>query len=144
MTTNPKKKANPIDVLVDTMVKYYFRLHGFDDMAQGTVDIHGSDFPDNLEGMFTTVELRDAEKQLESTLQKLTKLLPKDKAVEIIDELDRAHRDHLYASIEYPRLQGFVFGMLLAGLPAEHVKNMAKTWKLGLPNQAGSEVGCGN
>jgi len=28
-------------------------------MAQGTVDIHGSNFPDNLEGMFTTVELRE-------------------------------------------------------------------------------------
>ena len=135
-----KTKADPIDTLVDIMAKYYLRLHWFDDMAQGTVDIHGSDFPENLEGMFTTTELRDAEKQVEATLQKLTKLLPKDRVVEIIDELEQAHRDHVYASIEYPRLQGFVFGMLLAGLPAEHVKNMAKTWKLGLPSQAGSEL----
>ena len=140
MATNSKTKADPIEVLVDKMAKYYFRLHGFDDMAQGTVDIHGSDFPDNLEGMFTTAELRDAEKQLEAALQKLTKLLPKDKAVEIIDEVEQAHRDHVYAMIEYPRLQGFVFGMMLAGLPAEHVKNMAKTWKLGLPNQAEAEL----
>jgi hypothetical protein len=133
--TAKKQKPDRIDRLVNAIDKYYFRLHETDDKLMGSCDSMGKDFPavQELWSMFESQELQESRKSFFENLYELKTKLPKAEAAEFIEALENYAYEWNVESADYPRLQGFVLGLRLAGMPSDIVKRMAKTWRLGRP-----------
>jgi hypothetical protein len=115
--TGKTKKRDRIDILVDALDKYHFRLGSADNELRGTTYIHGSDWRDNILGLFESKRLEKARRLIDNQKEGVW-----DAACDWVRE-----EQEIYT------LLGFVLGLRIAGIPSENAKAMARTWRLGYP-----------
>jgi hypothetical protein len=125
-----KKKTQTkdrIDALVDTLDKYVLRFA----TVQNELDATGNwtkDQYDNMAETFETPSLKSVKRNFFKSLEKAEQQFPG-----LTDEMETAADCWRCEQSTFPMLLGYVLGLRIAGMSSEQTKKMARTWRLGLP-----------
>jgi hypothetical protein len=120
------KKEDRIDVLVDALDKYFFRLGSPINEISGSTWIH--ECPGDIRNMFRSKQLNEARDRF---YDKAHEAEVKTKG--ITQALESAALEWLAGEEDFNAIVGFVLGLRVAGIPSERAKDMARTWRLGNP-----------
>jgi hypothetical protein len=124
-------KKDRIDLMVDILDRYYFRIGGPNLLLSGFEWRHHEEyFRDfhEMVTMFETEEYGRAANAFKRAAKKAEKKVPG-----LFDELDSAamHRENV--SHDFHTMLGFMLGLRIAGIPTDRAKEMARTWRMGNP-----------
>ena len=128
METEIPAGKDRIDILVDTIDQYYFRIGNAADLLAGTTNLKLESFVSDVRGLFETKSGRASNALFYENLSEVRAINRELAAA--IDEaatLREADRE------DYSTMLGFVLGLRMAGIDSERTKQMVRTWRLGYP-----------
>lgn len=131
MKTKKSKENNRkdrIDALVDNLDRYYFRIAAATNILGGSEYLRGEDFEENVRDLFRTPRSREACDRFYENAKEAETKIPG-----MMEALESAAIDWQNAEEDFSLLCGYVLGLRVAGIPSDQTKKMARTWRIGLP-----------
>ena len=126
--TGKTRTRDRIDILVDALDKYYFRIGSALNELSGITWIH-EDCPGNIRGMFESERLKKRPRAI----------LRSAKESGMVGELESAVLQWQADEDDFYTLLGIILGLRIAGIPSETAKAMARTWRWGIRKMIGKE-----
>jgi hypothetical protein len=127
----PKRKhpKDRIDALVDNLDKYYFRISSAYNILSHSEWDYPKDACDSVRILFQdSPKLKEARDLFYDNVKEAEEKLPGMYAA-----LEEAALGWQNEEEHFPMLLGYVIGLRIAGIPSEQTKRMARTWRLGYP-----------
>ena len=121
-----KNQKDAIDMLVDAVDKYYFRLGQVENVLGGSTYAQTVGDYSDIRRMCETPGGKAARGLFYENLKEV-------KDAELEGALEEAAIDWQNHEDSFSQLLGFVVGLRIAGLPSDRTKQMARTWRLGYP-----------
>lgn len=132
MKTAAKKSVEQkdgIDALVDNLDKYYFRMGTAENVIGGSeYSLIDNDWLGDIRAFFETPTVKKAREGFYKIAREAEAKIPG-----ILGRLEDAACNWQAAEDTFPMLLGFVIGLRIAGIPSDRTKEMARTWRLGYP-----------
>lgn len=125
-----KEKRHPIDILVDTLAGSFFQLRNPFELCNGNcMADSGDEAVGYLEELFQSRDQRNVMNDFTDHVYELRDKHPEEK--EFIERMLSEAFEMYDSGREFPLVVGLCTGLLLAGIPPELAKGMAKNWRLG-------------
>jgi len=122
------KGKDPIDALVDNLDKYYFRMGSAENMLGGSCWIQDEGWVDDVRGLFETPTGKEHKDKFYEIAKEAEAKIPG-----ISERLEDAFYGWQSGEETFPMLLGFIIGLRIAGMSSDQTKRMARTWRLGYP-----------